>query len=54
MIDQKIQEKEKMLYSSEVNKEQRAILRSEIRQLDIVYRDTVSDLNQLRNIDPLS
>jgi hypothetical protein len=54
LIDHKIQEKEKLLYSSEVNKEQRAILRSEIRQLDMEYRDTVRDLNKLREIDPLS
>ena len=54
MIDAKIQEKENLLYSSEVNKEQRAILRSEVRQLDVEYRNTVRDLNELREIDPLS
>ena len=54
LIDHKIQEKEKLLYSSEANKEQRAILRSEIRQLDMEYRDTVRDLNELREMDPLS
>jgi hypothetical protein len=54
MIDDKIQGKEKLLYSSETNKEQRAILRSEIRQLDIEYRKTVRDLNEIRKIDPLS
>ena len=53
-IDDEIQEKEKLLYSSEVNKEQRVIIRSEIRQLDLDYRDTVRDLNELREIDPLS
>jgi hypothetical protein len=36
------------------NKEQRAILRSEVRQLDVEYRNTVRDLNELREIDPLS
>jgi hypothetical protein len=54
MIDDKIQKKEKSLYSSELTGEQRAILRSEIRQLDLEHRDTVRDLNELREIDPLS
>jgi hypothetical protein len=54
MIGDEIKEKEKLLYSSEVNTEQRDILRSEIRQLDIKYRDTVRDLDELRKIDPLS
>ena len=54
MIDDEIQGKEKSLYSSELTGEQRAILRSEIRQLDLKHRDTVRDLNELREIDPLS
>ncbi len=54
IIDNEIQAKEKLLYSLEVNKEQRDILRSEIRQLDIKYRDNVRDLEELRRIDPLS
>jgi len=54
IIGDEIEEKEKLLYSSDVNKEQRDILRSEIRQLDIKYRDTVRDLDELRTIDPLS
>jgi hypothetical protein len=53
-IDDEIQEKEKLLFSSEVNKKQRAILRSEIRQLDLEYRETVRDLDDLQKIDPLS
>jgi predicted RNase H-like nuclease (RuvC/YqgF family) len=53
-IDDEIQEKEKLLFSSEVNKKQRAMLRSEIRQLDLEYRETVRDLDELRKIDPLS
>jgi len=53
-IDDEIQEKETLLYSSKVNEEQRDILRSEIRKLDIKYRDTVRDLNELRKINPLS
>ena len=54
MIDDEIKKKEKSLYSSELTGEQRAILRSEIRQLDLEHRDTVRDLNELREIDPLS
>jgi len=42
------------LFSSEVNKKQRAMLRSEIRQLDLEYRETVRDLDELQKIDPLS
>lgn len=53
-IDDEIQVKEKLLFSSEVNKKQRALLRSEIRQLDLEYRETVRDLDELRKIDPLS
>ena len=53
VIDDEIQEKEKLLYSSKVNKEQRAILRSEIRQLDLEYRDTVRALSELQKIDPI-
>jgi len=53
-IDDEIQEKEKLLFSSEVNKKQRAMLRSEIRQLDLEYRETVRDLDELQKIDPLS
>ena len=54
IIDHEIQAKEKLLYSSKVNREQRAVLRSEIRQLDIEYREAVRDLDELRKIDPLS
>jgi hypothetical protein len=54
MIDDEIQEKEKLLYSAEVTGEQRAILRSEIKQLDLEHRDTVRDLNELREIGPRS
>ena len=54
MIDAEIQQKEKLLYSPKVSKERRAILRSEIRQLDIKYRNTVRDLNEIRKMDPLS
>lgn len=53
-IDAEIQKKEKLLYSSKVGKERRAILRSEIRQLDVKYRNTVRDLNELRKTHPLS
>ena len=53
-IDAEIQKKEKLLYSSKVGKERRAILRSEIRQLDIKYRNTVRDLSELREMEPLS
>lgn len=54
MIDAEIQKKEELLYSSKVGKERRSILRSEIRQLDIKYRNTVRDLSELRKMDPLS
>jgi hypothetical protein len=53
-IDEEIKGKEKLLYSSEVTGEQRAILRSEIRQLDVEYRDIARDLNELRKIDTRS
>jgi hypothetical protein len=53
-IDAEIKGKEKLLYSSEVTGEQRAILRSEKRQLDVEYRDILRDLNKLRKIDTRS
>jgi hypothetical protein len=53
-IDDEIKGKEKLLYSSEVTGEQRAILRSEIRQLDVEYRDIVRDLTELQKVDTRS
>jgi hypothetical protein len=53
-IEKQIQEKEKLLYSPETGKEQRALLRVEIRELDLEYRETAAELNDLLRVDPLS
>jgi hypothetical protein len=53
-IEEQIQEKEKLLYSPETKKEQRALLRVEIRELDLEYRETAAELNDLLRVDPLS
>jgi hypothetical protein len=53
-IEKQIQVKEKLLYSPKTGKEQRALLRIEIRELDYEYRETAAELNDLLRVDPLS
>lgn len=51
-IDSEIKKKEYKLYSSKLSDEQRAKIRSEIRSLDIEYREVVRELKYLENSGP--
>jgi hypothetical protein len=51
-IERKIKAKEKELFSSELTDEQRAVIRAEIRSLDIEYRTVVKELNFLAQTKP--
>ncbi len=44
-LERQIKAKEKELFSSELTDEQRAVIRAEIRSLDIEYRTVVKELN---------
>ncbi len=52
-IKKQIKAKEKALYSDKLNDEQRAIIRSEIRSLDLKYQDVVRKLISLAKTKPL-
>jgi hypothetical protein len=51
-IDRQIKAKEKELYSSDLTDERRAVIRAEIRSLDIEYRTVVEELNYLARSKP--
>jgi hypothetical protein len=51
-IDSEIKKKEYKLYSSKLRDEQRAKIRSEIRSLDIEYRDIIRELKYLERTGP--
>ena len=52
-IESQIQTKEKQLYSSNLSNEQRAKIRSDIKYLDLEYRDAVRELRYLEKMEPV-
>jgi hypothetical protein len=52
-IEKQIEDKEKKLYSSKLSDEKRATIRSEIKSLEIEYRDAVRELTSLAKTKPL-
>jgi hypothetical protein len=53
-IENQIEAKEKDLHSSKLSKKQRAIVRSEIKSLDVEYRDVVRQLISLAETKPFT
>lgn len=53
-IESEIKKKEHKLYSSKLSDEQRAKIRSDIRSLDIEYREIVRELKYLEKTGPTS
>jgi hypothetical protein len=51
-IESEIKKKERKLYSSKLSDEQRAKIRSDIRSLDIEYREIVRELKYLERRGP--
>ncbi len=52
-IESEIEKKESELYSSKLSSEQRAKIRSDIRSLDMEYRDIVRELKYLERTGPM-
>ena len=52
-IEREIEKKESKLYSSKLSDEQRAKIRTEIRSLDIEYREIVKELRYLERTGPM-
>jgi len=52
-IEKQIEDKKKKLYSSKLSDEKRATSRSEIKSLEIEYRDAVRELTSLAKTKPL-
>jgi len=52
-IENEIEKKESKLYSSKLSDEQRAKIRSDIRTLDMEYRDIVRELKYLEKTGPI-
>ncbi len=53
-IERKIEKKERKLYSDGLSDEQRAAIRSELRSLDLEYRDITRELKYLEKNKPLA
>lgn len=53
-IERKIEEKEELLYSDSLTDEQRVEIRSELRSLDLEYRDITRELKYLEKNKPLA
>jgi len=53
-IERKIHQKEEELYSGNLNDEQRAQIRSDLRSLDLEYRDISRELKYLERTRPLA
>ena len=53
-IERKITKKEKQLYSENLNDEQRAEIRSELKTLDLEYRDVSRELKYMEKTKPIA
>ena len=53
-IERKITKKEKQLYSEDLNDEQRSEIRSELKSLDLEYRDVSRELKYLERNRPIA
>ncbi len=53
-IERKITKKEKQLYSENLNDEQRTEIRSELKTLDLEYRDVSRELKYMEKTKPIA